>query len=114
MTEGIVVEDVEGHLTFVNPAAAALLGYSPAELLGQHWTAITPPDQHSIVRAADERRARGESDRYELQLTRKDGTRALVLVSGSPRFKEGRFAGSLAVFTDITSANRQRRRWNSW
>ncbi|TEU15443.1 MAG: PAS domain S-box protein [Anaerolineales bacterium] len=66
MTEGIIVEDAEGCLTFINPATAALLGYSPAELLGQHWTVIVPPDQQPIVQAVDERRVRGEVDRYEL------------------------------------------------
>ncbi|MFB0533367.1 MAG: PAS domain S-box protein [Anaerolineae bacterium] len=106
MTEGIIVDDAEGCMTFVNPAAAALLGYSPAQLLGQHWKAIVPPDQWAIVQAADERRARGEADRYELQLIHRDGTRVPVLVSGSPRFEEGRFAGTLAVFTDITERKR--------
>jgi PAS domain S-box-containing protein/putative nucleotidyltransferase with HDIG domain len=109
MAEGIAVEDADGYFTFVNPAAATLLGYTPEELLGQHWTAIIPPDQHPIVQAADERRARGETDRYELQLIRKDGTRVPVLVSGSPRFEEGRFAGTLAVFTDITERKRTER-----
>jgi PAS domain S-box-containing protein len=109
MAEGIVMEDAEGCFTFVNPAAAAMLGYAPEELLGQHWTVVTPPDQHSIVRAIDGRRMRGEADRYELELVRKDGARIYVLVSGSPRFEEGRFAGTLAVFTDITRRKRAER-----
>jgi PAS domain S-box-containing protein len=106
MTEGIAVEDAEGRLTFVNPAVAAMLGYSPEELLGQHWTVIVPPDQHPSVQAADELRMQGQINRYELQLIRKDGTRVPVLVSGSPRITEGRFAGTLAVFTDITEHKR--------
>jgi PAS domain S-box-containing protein len=102
MTEGIAVEDAEGRIIFINPAAANLLGYSPQELLGQHWTVIVPPDQHPSVQAAYERRMHGKADRYELQLVRQDDTRVPVLVSGSPRIEEGRFAGTLSVFTDIT------------
>ncbi|MBM4464260.1 MAG: response regulator [Chloroflexi bacterium] len=102
MAEGIAVEDAEGRIIFVNPAAATLLGYSPQELLGQHWTVIVPPDQHPSVRAACERHMHGEAGRYELQFIRKDGTLVPVLVSSSPRVEEGRFAGTLAVFTDIT------------
>ena len=102
MAEGIAVEDAEGCIIFVNPAAADLLGYSPEELVGQHWTAIVPSDQHPSVQAAHERRMLGEADRYELQLVRQDGTLVPVLVSGSPRIEEGRFAGTLTVFTDIT------------
>jgi len=106
MSEGIVVEDADGFFTFVNPAAATLLGYEPDELVGQHWTVLVPPDQQPIVQAADERRARGAADRYELVVVCKDGTRIPVLVSGSPRFEGGRFVGTLAVFTDITERKR--------
>ena len=102
MTEGIVVEGVEGYLTYVNPAMTAMLGYSPLELLGQHWTILVPPDQQAIVQKADERHERSESGRYELQLIHKDGTQVPVQVSSSPWFEEGRFAGTLAVITDIT------------
>ncbi len=102
MAEGIAVEDAEGCIIFVNPAAADLLGYSPEELVGQHWTAIVPSGQHPSVQAAHERRMHGEADRYELQLVRQDGTLVPVLVSGSPRVEEGRFAGTLTVFTDVT------------
>jgi PAS domain S-box-containing protein len=109
MAEGIMMEDAEGYLTFVNPAAATLLGYAPEELLGQHWTAATSPDQQPIVQAANERRMRGKADRYELELVRKDGRRVPVLVSGSPGFEEGRFVGTLAVFTDIAERKRAER-----
>jgi PAS domain S-box-containing protein len=104
MAEGIVVQDAQGNLSYVNPAAATLLGYSPEELIGRPAAAVIPYDQHHIIEAADKRRLRGEADRYELELVRRDGERVLVLVSGSPRYDPdtGRYAGTIAVFTDIT------------
>ncbi len=102
MLEGIIVMDVEGIIIFINPATSALLGYSPEELIGQHWKAIVPPDQYEIVDGAEDRRARGESDHYELILTRKNETRFSVRVGSGPRYDEGQFAGSIAVFTDIS------------
>jgi PAS domain S-box-containing protein len=102
MSEGITMEDARGLFTFVNPAAAALLGFHPDELMGKHWKTIVPVDQRPVVQAANERRAQGEADQYELQLMRKDGSRISVLISGTPRFEDGQFAGTLAVFTDIT------------
>ncbi|MCS7178840.1 MAG: GAF domain-containing protein [Anaerolineae bacterium] len=103
LAEGIIIMDEAGYITFVNPAAAHLLGYEPQELTGQHQNAIIPSDQRSIVQAAMRRRRRGLSDRYELELLRKDGRRVPVLVSDVPRFDEmGRFVGSLAVFTEIS------------
>ena len=103
LAEGIILTDETGHITFVNPATAALLGYDPQELTGLHRDAIIPPDQRPVVQAAVRRRRRGLSDRYELELLRKDGRRLPALVSGVPRFDEtGRFVGTLAVFTDIS------------
>ena len=102
VAEGIALQSTEGYFIFVNTAMAALLQYTPEELQGQHWTFIVPPDQHPLVKAADERRLRGISDRYELELLRKDGSRLPVLISGSPYFEDGQLAGFLAVFTDIS------------
>jgi sigma-B regulation protein RsbU (phosphoserine phosphatase) len=106
IADGIIVTNAPGYITFVNPALVAMLGYAAEELVGQHWKAIIPPDQHVIVEAASERRQRGETDRYRLELVGKDGRRTPVLVSGTPRIdiEDGRFAGSIAVFTDITQA----------
>ncbi|MCD4803356.1 MAG: PAS domain S-box protein, partial [Anaerolineales bacterium] len=109
MAEGIVLEDVEGVITFVNPAAADMLGYTSEEWVGMQVKEIIPPDQHSLLRAAVERRARGESDSYELDLIDKDGQQISVLLSGSPRFDdEGHFEGTIGVFTDITERKREK------
>ncbi|MGD8793270.1 MAG: PAS domain S-box protein, partial [Anaerolineae bacterium] len=72
VAEGITVQDAEGCFTFVNPAAANLLGYTVEKLTGQHWTSIIPLDQQPIVRAADQRRMQGKTDRYELELVGQD------------------------------------------
>jgi len=106
MIDGIVVGDSEGRITFVNLAAAEMLGYVSEELVGLHWRLIVPPDQHPIIQAASEWRTRGERGRYELELVRKDGSRLPVLASGSPRLDNGRFAGFIVVFTDITERKR--------
>jgi len=105
MAEGIFVLDAEGYFTFVNPASAELVGYTIDELVGRHWTDVVPPDQRPVVKAADERRAHGESDRYELQLLRKDGRRVPTQVSGSPHLDPdtGQLLGTVGVFTDLTA-----------
>ncbi len=111
ISEGIVVQNQAGEFTFVNPATANILGYSPEEIRGRHWKEVIPPDQHAIVETADERRKQGKADHYELELQRKDGRRIPVRVSGSPRIDigSGDFLGSLAVFTDITERKKAER-----
>jgi PAS domain S-box-containing protein len=103
MAEGIAVQDAQGNLIFVNPAMATMLGYTPGELVGRYGPDLIPPDQRPTILAADQRRFRGQSDRYEIELLRRDGTRLPVMISGSPRFDAaGHFTGTLAVFSDIS------------
>ncbi|MBN1890670.1 MAG: PAS domain S-box protein [Thermoflexales bacterium] len=102
MAEGVILQDEQGHFTFVNPAAAALLGYTPEEVLQLDMFSIVPPDQHALVLAIGERLARGQAERYEIDALHRDGRRLSLLVSGRPRMVNGRFAGIMAVMTDIT------------
>ncbi|MBN2147428.1 MAG: GAF domain-containing protein [Anaerolineales bacterium] len=101
--DGIIVDNLDGEIAFVNPAAAYMLGYQADELIGKKWHMIVPKDQRSVVARAVRRRKQGVSDRYELQMLRKDGSRIYTLVSGSPRLSGGKFTGTMAVFTDITA-----------
>jgi diguanylate cyclase (GGDEF)-like protein/PAS domain S-box-containing protein len=102
MTEGLVLTDSEGRFTFANQAAARMLGITPADMLDREVLSFVPKDQHPIVRRADEKRAKGISDRYELVFLHKDGTRRTLLVSGGPRVQGSKFGGTMAVLTDIT------------
>jgi PAS domain S-box-containing protein len=106
MADGVAVQDRDGNFTYVNPAAAALFGRSREETIGQHWTQVISPEDRPLVEAADARRLQGRVDRYEVELLRKDGTRVPVLVSGRPRSESGEFAGTIAVFTDISQRKR--------
>lgn len=106
MSEGLVLTDTEGRFTFVNPAAAASLGYTPGEMMERDVSSFVPPDQWAIVRGADERRVKGIADRYELDFLRKDGSRRTMLVSGGPRFAGVQYGGTMAVLTDITDRKR--------
>ncbi|MGW8251991.1 MAG: PAS domain S-box protein, partial [Anaerolineales bacterium] len=103
VTEGIVLQDTDGFITFANPAALGILGYDMGELDGKHWTTIIPKDQHAKVRAAHKRREQGETDSYELIMVRKDGRRITAWVSGVSLMEQDKFLGAMAVFSDITA-----------
>jgi diguanylate cyclase (GGDEF)-like protein/PAS domain S-box-containing protein len=106
MTEGLVVTDPDGRFSFVNPAAAGILGYTPGEMVDREAMSFVPRDKQAILRRADERRAKGIADRYEIELLRKDGSRRTILVSGGPRFTGVQYSGTMAVLTDITERKR--------
>jgi diguanylate cyclase (GGDEF)-like protein/PAS domain S-box-containing protein len=102
MTEGLVLTDAEGKFTFVNPAAARMLGYTPSDMIDRPVLSFVPKDQHTIVHDADEKRLKGISDRYELVFLHRDRSRRTFLVSGGPRLQGAQIGGTMAVLTDIT------------
>jgi diguanylate cyclase (GGDEF)-like protein/PAS domain S-box-containing protein len=106
MTEGLVLTDLEGKFSFVNPAAAGMLGYLPGEMIERDVLSFVSKDQHQVVLQADERRAMGLADRYELDFVHKDGSRRTIFVSGGPRFADAQYGGTMAVMTDITDRKR--------
>jgi len=105
-SEGIAIFDSEQRWTYVNPAGAAMLGYQPEELIGRPGAETVVEDDLPVMNAADDRRAEGISDRYELVLRHRDGRRVPVLVSAVPRMEGSTFSGSLSVFTDLSALRR--------
>ncbi len=102
VAEAILIEDARGVLTFANPAAEEMLGYTREELIGLHWTALTSEEEREKVRRERARHALGATGRYETVLVSKEGRRIPVIVSARPFFEEGRFVGVLSALTDIT------------
>lgn len=102
MTEGLVLTDTGGRITFANQAAADMLGYDPGELTGMLETDLLPADQREILERMTERRTQGICDRYEIDMMRKDGRRRTILVSGGPRPSGEQPRGTMAILTDIT------------
>jgi len=102
INEGIVLEDASGAITYVNPAGADMLGYSPAELVGKEWRSIVPEEERAAIEAKMAERRAGVSNRYETTLLTKGGDRLPVILSASPLFEDGEYVGTVSAFTDIT------------
>jgi diguanylate cyclase (GGDEF)-like protein/PAS domain S-box-containing protein len=101
VAEAILIEDAQGILTFANPAAEELLGYTCEELIGLYWVALTPEEEVEKVIQETAKRPQGMVGRYETVLLDKKGQRIPVIVSARPLFKESEFVGVLSAFTDI-------------
>ena len=108
--EGIFGQDPEGLATFVNPAAAALLGWPPEELVGRPMHPLlhhsrrdgTPyPRAECPIYAAfrEGTMQRGEHEVF----WRRDGTSFPVEYTCTPvRAKDGELIGSVVTFRDVS------------
>ncbi|HTJ29843.1 MAG TPA: PAS domain S-box protein [Acidobacteriaceae bacterium] len=111
--EGIYGMDLEGKLTFMNPAAAYMLGYSAGELIGQ--------DIHDLVHhshadgtkhsKANDPILQGMRRREDVRMRddvfwRKDGTTIPVEYVASPLIDEGQIAGMVVAFQDVSERRR--------
>ncbi len=108
--EGIFGLDLEGHHTFVNPAAAKMLGYQPEELIGKpshslwHHTKADgqpyPKEDCPIYGAyKDGQVHHGDSEVF----WRKDGTSFPAEYTSTPiRDEKGSLVGAVVMFQDIS------------
>ncbi|MFX0114991.1 MAG: PAS domain S-box protein, partial [Candidatus Hodarchaeota archaeon] len=101
--EGVLVEDAEEKITFVNPQTLRMLGYSADELIGQSTAIIIPESEKEKIRQETEKRHLGISSAYEAALMAKNEYSVPVIISAAPLFSDsGTFQGVLTVFIDIT------------
>lgn len=107
MSDGLVMIDGNMRITFVNDSYCKIIGYSRGELIGRLATDFHSEAEQKILREQFVKRSKGESNHYEIALTRKDGQEVFVHVAPKPIFTgDGQFKGSFAVVTDITAHKR--------
>lgn len=101
MGQGLTVIDEQDHFVLVNPAFLRITGYAADEIIGKRPAEMTVmEDQTELLRAREERK-QGKITTYENRLHRKDGAMIPVLITGAPRWKDGKYAGAISVVTDL-------------
>lgn len=79
---GMLIADLDGYPTAVNPAACELLGRAPEELIGTRWEAFAHPDDAHLVSAmVADIRLGAESSSSERRYLRPDGSVVWVAVT---------------------------------
>ena len=106
MSEGLAITNVNRQFEVVNPAFASLLGYHPDQLIGKMPLDITAAEDADAVNHARQQRLHGEITRLETHLIHNNKSFVPVLASSSPRMKDGQYAGTISVFTDLTGIKR--------
>ncbi len=107
--EGIYGLDIDGNTTFVNPAAAKMIGWDANELIGRQQHNILhhsrpdgtpyPKEDCKIYAAFKDGQVHHVTDEV---FWRKDGTSFPVEYVSTPLHEGGRIVGAVVVFNDIS------------
>jgi PAS domain S-box-containing protein len=109
VASGVYTLDLNGMVTYVNPAAEAMFGWTSAELLGKQMHDVThykhpdgtpfPASDCPVIRVLQ---SGIELSEYADTFIRKDGTLFPVVLSSSPLKKDGAIVGIVVGFRDDT------------
>ena len=110
-SDAIMIRDLDGHVSYWNPAAERLFGYPAAEIVGQPAALIVPASREAEFAAQSERlRARGTIDHVETHRRTRDGREIDVALAAAPLVDPGTDAviGEISAMRDITEMKRAR------
>ncbi len=112
LVTGLRARDLQGRITYVNPAFCKMVGFSAEELLGRdgdlpYW----PPERVEENRRRQAGRIAGDNlpspEGVESVFMRKDGTRLPVLIIEAPLINaQGLHTGWMGAFLDVSEQRR--------
>lgn len=104
-TNGVILTDAQGRVTWVNDAFTHISGYTLHEVLGKKPGAVLqgPQTDPHVVRRMREGIARGEPVRVEILNFHKNGSGFWLNIEIQPvRGEDGTITGFMAIESDIT------------
>ncbi|MFM2348214.1 MAG: hypothetical protein RL654_2967 [Pseudomonadota bacterium] len=112
MLTGMRAMDLDGRITYVNPAFCAMTGFTEADLIGRmppypHWPPERMEENHRLLQ--QELAGRSPAGGIEVKVQRKEGTRFDARMYVSPLIdSRGQQTGWMTSMTNITEAKRIR------
>lgn len=108
---GLRARDLQGRISYVNPAFCNMVGFSAEELLGQSFAPYWPPELAEEYVRRQARRLAGAipaaREGHESVFMSKDGRRFPVLIFEAPLINaQGQQTGWMSAFIDITEQRR--------
>ncbi len=107
--DGVIATDAEGRITFLNPVAEALTGWSAAETAGQPLAEVFRTlDEHSraVLDAPFNREGAADSHASALLVSRDGRERPIDGRAAPIHDDEGKCTGAVVVFRDISEKRR--------
>ena len=98
----IVATDLEGCITYANPAVLEVLGFAPQELIGVKYSDLLIGDVSTDAKQAWRDLTSDSASTFSGRVARADGTLAYLEVKLNALFREGKITGGLAIARDLS------------
>jgi PAS domain S-box-containing protein len=109
VSEVIYAADTDGTLTYVSPAVEALLGYSPTEVIGQHFSRfIHPEDLPQVAERFQQLAAGGTLQPAEYRMMASSGEVRWTRITSASIFEGDGVVGVRGVLADVTAQRQVR------
>ena len=107
LPDAVVVTGTDRRVLAANDMGAALLGWSPGEVVGQLIADALHPAERAHVASREDKVLAGESQHYETKIVKhRTGEERDVAVSSGPFRVNGDLIGTVATLRDITDPKR--------
>ncbi|HEX6362646.1 MAG TPA: ATP-binding protein [Albitalea sp.] len=118
LVTGLRARDLDGRVTYVNPAFCEMVGFAPEELVGRNAPPYWPPDlapeyarrqsqRLDATQASEQARQKTAREGFETTFQRKNGERFAVLIFEAPLVDgTGRHTGWMSAVLDISHQRR--------
>lgn len=104
---GVVVTDMKERIEIVNQAAADIINVNPEDIQGLRAHDLVVGDSIDTILRQTQKRLRGESSTYEIQVADPEGNIRTIQLSAAPRVNsQGEIDGTISVVFDVTSERR--------
>jgi PAS domain S-box-containing protein len=102
MGQGLTITDASQRFTYVNPAYAKMVGLPAEAIIGKSPGEFTLPADRGSLETARVSRLAGNVTTNTTRLQRPDGSIVHTLITGVPRWRDGKIEGAIAAITDLT------------
>ena len=105
--DAIFITDLHGAITYISPAVEKMLLYEAGEMIGRSFSSFLPPDEavrRSQALVAHLRHRRGGL--YRTPVIKKDGSLAIVEISGAYVVENRKVVGAQGIVRDVTERER--------
>ncbi len=103
INDGIVITNKYEQITFLNPAAEQILGFTSGKVDIESIKDMATPDSVLVIEEQEKKRLLGEISTYHIEIITIQNEKKNLEVNASPMYDdEGKYKGSFGVLRDIT------------